>query len=79
MTLNCKQGCCLEQAKQLAEELFETQDRAFNLISEDCLALFNFLHGQVLPYLEMRAANGDMDARDISIDASCLLSKLGHT
>ena len=79
MTLTCKQGCCLEQAKQLAEELFETQDRAFNILSEDCLALFNFLHGQVIPYLEHRANQGDEDAKEISIDASCLLHKLSNT
>ena len=78
MTLNCKKGCCLEEAKKLAEQLFETQDRAFNILSEDCLQMINFLHGQVMPYLEMRTNNGDEDARELSVDASCLLSKLSH-
>jgi len=40
--------------------------------------MINFLHGQVMPYLEMRANTGDEDARELSVDASCLLSKLSH-
>ena len=78
MTLNCKKGCCLEEAKNLAEQLFETQDRAFNILSEDCLHMINFIHMQVIPYLEHRANNGDQVAKDLSIDAGCLLHKLSH-
>jgi len=71
--LECSTGCCLDKVKHLAEQIFHTQDDAYNNLAAENIELGNFVVDDVLPYLEARAVSGDYAAQDLIISINHVL------
>ncbi len=66
--LSCETGCCLSKIKHLAEQIFNEQDRMYNLLAEENIELGNWVCDDLMPYLEARAQSNDHRAQDLLIE-----------
>jgi hypothetical protein len=68
----------MDKIKHLTEQIFHEQDKTYNLLASDHIALGNFTVDRVMPYLENRALSRDHAAQEILRELVTLLEEFNY-